>query len=882
MSQWLPEIRRRLAAAKLDPAREAEIALELEQHLDDRYREMRAEGLDEEDARRVALDELHDAGRMRTELTKVERRAQPVPQLGQPARRSPLGGLLQDVRYALRMLRRNPHFAMLAILTLALGVGATTIVYAIVDNMMLRPMPYDQVDRLVRILEIQSDQPDRRVSASVPNLRDWQARSHSFEAMGAYRGRGLTLLEGDPERVSAAMATDGFFAASGARPALGRGFTPADSVPGAPRVLILSDGAWRRRFGADPSVIGRSIATVDGSYEIVGVLAPVRMFAGAVEFWVPYEMTPAASLRDVRMLWVLGRLREGVTLEQARAEMDAIAAALALEHPANRGWGVALMPLQEWRLAGVRQPLFTFFGAVACILLIACANVAGLLVARSAGRAGEMTIRSALGADRRRIVRQLVTESAVLALIGGAAGAFVAWLTIGALLPLFPVALPAEWISVDLRVLAIAITASGVSGVFFGLAPALALSRAGAVGALKEHGRSSPRWGRRLGSGLIAIEVALSLVLLAGAGLLVRTLMTVYGVDPGIEADRLVALRATPLLPRDASPGRVQEFYRQLVERVAAAPGVQAAAAVDTPPFGGNTLLTQASSDVVATPAVVSPRSATPGYFSTMGMRVVAGRDFDARDTAASGAVVVVNVTTAAKLWPGQSPIGRQLRFNVRDKVSDPLEVIGVVADVRHDGLDSEALAEIYQALPQRSATDLTVVARAADPESLARQFRAMTAGLPERALLRPAQMLQAMIDGTIEQRRNRAILLGILAGLGLLLAAVGVFGLTASAVAQRTKEIGVRIALGADSSRVLRTVVGAQLWPLAAGVLLGIAGSWWATRALRAFLFGVEPGDPATFTAAAVLIALASVVACYVPARRALRVDPVIALRAE
>ena len=884
MPDWLPEIRRRLATAGLDPAREAEIAQEVAQHLDDRYAEMRALGADEAAARGAALAELDDDARLRQELTRVEPRESTLPPAGAPGGPPFAAGTWNDVRYAARMLRRNPGFAVLAIATLAIGVGATTLVYAIADNMLLRPVPYAHVDRLVRIFEQQPDQPDRLVSASYPNLQDWQARSRSFDAMGVYRSRSLTLLEGEPERVTAGTVTAGFLEAAGAQPALGRAFTQADTAAAATRVVILSHGAWLRRFGGDRGVIGRPLQTVDGPYEIVGVLAPITMFGGSLDFWMPMELSAATRmLRDVRGLWVIGRLRTGVTLGQARAEMDGIAAALAQEHPENRGWGVTLMPMQEWTVRGLRQPLYIFLAAVACILLIACANVAGLLVARGAARSSELAIRSSLGASRGRIMRQLVTESVVLALAGGGLGALLAWTTIGTLVPLFPVSLPAAWIAVDLRVVVIAIAASVCTGVLFGIIPAVGLSRSDMSLPLKDAGRSTSRWGRRVGSGLIVAEVALSLVLLTGAGLMVRTLMTLYAIDPGMDVDRLVALRATPLLPGDAAPHRAVEFYRQLVERVAAMPGVLATAAIDTPPFGGSTSFTMALPDLAGRPAVgVSPRAVTPGYFEAMGIELAAGRDFGSADAATSGKVVIVNQTAASLLWPGHSPVGRQLRFKLRESASEPYEVIGVAADARHDGLDHEVLAELYQPMTQRAAGAMTVVARAVDPDAVGRQFKAASAGLPERALIRPSQTFAAMVHGTVEQRRNRAVLLAVLAGLALLLAAVGVFSLTAHAVTQRTKEIGVRIALGADGPRVLRTVVGSQLTPIALGVVLGIAGSWWATRALSAFLFGVEPTDLVTFAAVAAIMTAVGLTASYIPARRVLRLDPMAALRAE
>jgi len=883
MDDWLPEIRKRLAGADLDPAREVEIAQELAQHLDDRYAEMRALGADEDVARSAALAELNDDARMQRELALAERLESTVLPAGDPGRPPFLRGVWQDVRYAARMLRRNPGFTTLAVLTLALGVGATTVVYAIIDNVLFRPVPYEHIDRLVRVFEIDPDQPGRLISASYPNLQDWRARSRSFDAMGVYRSRSLILLDGEPERITAATVTPGFLDAAGAEPALGRSLSEADSISGARRVVMISHGAWLRRFGGDPNVVGRTVRTVDGPYEIVGVLAPIRMFAGSLDFWMPFEPSTAMkAFRGSRSLWVLARLRSGVTLEQARGEMDGIAAALAQEHPENRGWRVTVMPMQEYTVLGVRQPLYIFFAAVACILLIACANVAGLLVARGAARSGELAIRSFLGASRGRIVRQLVTESVVLAVAGGSLGALLAWWTIPQLVPLFPLDLPAERISVDVRVLAIAVAASCLTGMLFGIVPALGLSRAGSAGVLKSQGRATAGWGRRLGGGLIVAEVALSLVLLAGAGLMVRTLTALYAVDPGIDVAGRVALRATPLLPKEAAPARAQEFYRQLVERVAAMPGVHAAAAIDTPPFGGSILFSMAIPDGVKAPVGVSPRAVTPGYFDAMGIDLQAGRDISAADATTTGKVVVVDALAASQLWPGRNPLGRHLRFKQGEGASEPYEVIGVVADVRHVSLDGESWPGLYHPVTQRPAAHMTVVARAADPEAIGRQFPGALAGLPERALVRPPQLFAGLVDATIAERRNRAILLGVLAAMGVGLAALGVFCLTTYAVAQRTKEIGVRIALGADGPRVLRTIVGSQVTPIALGVGLGILGSWWATRVLSTYLFGVGPTDPVTFAAVAVIIAVVGPIACYIPARRVLRVDPVNALRAE
>lgn len=884
MSEWLPEIRKRLGAAGLDPAREAEIAQELEQHLSDRYAEMRAAGADHDEAQRAALGELDEDARMRGELSRVERSESRLPPPGDPNRGSFFAGLWHDLRYATRMLRRNPGFTALAVVTLALGVGSTTVVYAIVDNVLIRPVPYKDIDRLVRIYTTEDKDPAKRVMLSFPDLDDIRARARTLEATGTYRsGPSVVLLEGDPERVTAAAVSEDFFATAGIRPALGRGFMTADTRPGAPRVVVLSHAAWQRRFGADAAVIGRGLRTVEGPLQVVGVLEPVPWYLSDTEFVLPYERPSFATMRDVRGLWVMGRLRPGVSREQAEVELRALGASLAAEHPGtNTGTGLTISSMHEATVGHFRTPLYTFLGAVGCFLLIACINVAGLLIARGAARAQEIAVRTALGAGRWRIVRQLVTESVVLALIGGAAGTLLAWWTIASLVPLFPLRLPADRISVDWRVMGVAIAASGLTGLLFGLLPALGLSRATASGVLKDQGRATSRWGRRLGAGLVTAEVALSLILLGGAGLMVRTLANLYAVDPGIDVDEVLAVRATPLLPANVPHARTLAFYRALADRVAAAPGVHSVSAVSTAPLMGATRYGGVTTAPGAKPVFIAPHSTLPGYFETMGIDMTAGRDFTWNDREGSPPVVIVNASAAAALWPGTNPIGNTLSYTRTDGPGLLYEVIGVVNDVRHEALDRDVLREIYHPLQQRPDSGITIVARTADPAAAAPIVASVIKDLPERVITSRVTPFADMLAGTTKERRNRAVLLSVLGLLGLLLASVGVFGVTAYSVSQRTREIGVRIALGATGMRVLRTVLGSQLIPIGLGVVVGIAGSWWATRTLSAFLFGVKPTDPTTFAAVALIISVVGLVACYIPARRVLRVDPVTALRAE
>jgi predicted permease len=888
MPDWTHDIRARLAAARLDPTREAEIVQELAQHLDDRYAELLREGIAPDDARAQALDELKDHARMREQLAAVERQETTVPPAGAPPRDRLLAGLWQDVRFALRSLRLNPGFAALALTTLALGIAATTVIYAVVDTVLLRPLPYRDAERIVHIWETSGGDVARRSAASYPNFIDWRTASQTIDAMAVVANVQFTLIDGEAEEVDATGVTQDFLRLNGLAPLLGRDFVDADYQPGAPAVAILSHGAWLRRFGGAADVVGRRLQTTGVSREIVGVLPDVRIYWGGRDVLVPF--TPPAAMaarRHIRAYTVFGRLRPGVMVAEAQAELDTIAARLGEAHPdTNADAGVWLQPVRDFEVGSLRQPLFMFLGAVFCVLLIACVNVAGLQVARGAGRAQEIAVRTALGASRGRIVRQLLTESVVLAAAGGALGVLLAWWLFAALVPLLPVFLPGDVAAIDTRVIAIVLAASALTGVLVGALPAFGTAGAAAAEGLKASGRSTSGWGRKVGSGLVLVEIALALVLLAGAGLMVRTLAALYAVDPGFEPRSAVAWRVTPVLTgadRDALMLRRDVFFQTLLDAVRSTPGVQSAALVDTPPFRGTTVNVIAVLEGTDTKVPIVPHTVTPDYFATMGIPILEGRDFTNADVAGAPRVLIVSRTAAATLWPGRSAIGAKLRFPSNDDVSEPHEVIGVAGDVRHMDLERDLLTEIYQPVAQQQPySGLVVVAKTDQPRGVAGAFNALVPRLPERVIAGPPQTFDELIAATTLQRRNRATLFGVLAGLGLLLAIVGIVGVTAHAVAQRTREIGIRMALGAQQGRVLRTIMGGLAVPLVAGITLGLLGAWTVSRTVESFLFGVERTDPIAFAAAALLLAAAAVVACYVPARRALRVDPVIALRAE
>ena len=883
MSQWTPEIRQRLAAARLDPAREAEIAQELSLHLDDRYRELRAAGLDAAAARQRTLDEIRDDAAMRAQLSALERLEDASPlTLGDTTRRSWIADFWQDARYALRVLGASRGFTVLAVVTLALGIGATTAVYALVDNLLLRPLPYPHPDRLVSITDTRPERPDARFAPSYPNFADWRARSRTLEFVGLQSfGRSLILTGGAaPERASTGSVTADFFQVFGASPMLGRGFTDDDSLESAEPVAILSYGAWQRRYAGDPAAVGRTIAALDGAYRIVGILPESFAYARGVDFWLPIRMSPMLRARQAGQYTVYARLRTETTLQQARAEMDGIARQLAAEYPAtNRTLGVMLQPMQEKTAGYTRPTLMLLLAAAGCILLIGCLNVAGLLVARGAGRAREIAVRMSLGAGRARIVRQLTTESVVLALLGGAAGAVVAWSGTTALVPLLPVRLPSDLpITVDLRVIAAALAASLLTGLLFGVAPAVHLARTGCAGTLKDGSGATSRATRRLGGTLVLIEIALALILVAGGGLMVRSLRALNAVPAGIDVEHTLAVMASPLLPPGADPRRRTAFYTRLLEQVAATPGVESAGAIDTVPFN-SMAFSIAMADGTGARQNISPRWVTPGYFRTVGLPLVSGRTFSTADGEGAPCVLVINQFGARQMWPGQSPLGHTLKIS-----EEPAgcEIAGVVGDVHHQGPIRPVMAEVYRPAAQKPALDLTIVARAAHPSTMTAAIAAQVSRIEERALPPRIVTLASMNDDYTNDARHRAILLGLLGGIGIVLASVGVFGLTAYSVAQRTREIGVRVALGATARHVVRTVVGALAPSLAGGVALGLFGAWAATRTVAPFLFGVTATDRPTFGAAALVLTAVALAACYIPARRALGVDPVKALRAE
>jgi putative ABC transport system permease protein len=886
-SRWNDEIRRRLRGAGLEPARELEIVRELAQHLDDRYAELLAAGLAPDAAARQTLDDLNDHELMTRDLALVERLEPRGAVLGDARRVSALAGVWQDVRYGLRTLRASPGFTAIATLTLALGIGATTAIFSVVDSMLLRSHRADPDGRVVGLQltgKRAGDSRQRTYTPSLASMRDWQQRREVFAALAAWSTADLTLLDVDPvERVRAMAVTPELFSVFDARPpATGRLFAAADS--GQPLVAI-SHAAWQRRFGGAADIVGRTIRTVEGTRTIVGVLPLDFPFQPESDFWVPLEDRPAMAYLG----WggnMLGRLRSGVSVRQAEQ-------AMANEPPPPTGSrrdvaidsGVKVHSFHELEVRYSREMLYSLLGAVACILLIACVNVAGLLIARGSSRSREVAIRASLGARRSRLIRQFLTESLLLAIIGGLSGVALAWWLLETLIGVLPVNVPAGMKpTLDLRLLGLTALIITGTGVGLGLLPAIKLSRTDLSAATKGRAfGSSGSASNRIGRLLVASQVALALVLLAGAGLMVRSLQALLAIDSGFRADGVLVVPVSPVLPDPTAPNkaeRIDTFYLAVVDRLSSLPGVSTVGAISTMPFqsfgAGMAMI-----DTPPKPTVlqVSPRAILPGYLAAMGIVLKAGRDFAAEDRAGRPCVAIVNEWLVKRMSPGMTPIGHRIKLR---ESTEWCEIVGVVGDVRHAGLEMDPFAELYLPARQTAAPELTFVIRSHDPRSLTAAVAARLTNLPERVLIGRVAPFGRVLGRMTADRENRALLLGIVGGLGLLLACLGIFGLTAYAVARQTREIGVRVALGATPARLVLTVVGSFVPAIAVGIVAGLMGAWAATRLVEQFLFGVEPHDATTLFTVTGLLAMLAVLACYLPARRALRVDPVVALRAE
>jgi putative ABC transport system permease protein len=810
--------------------------------------------------------------------------------------------LWQDMRYGMRMLWKKPGFTVVAIIALALGIGANTAIFSVVNAVLLRPLPFAEPDRLVIVWMDNRQMQMKEDIHSYPNFIDYRDQNKVFESMAAYRSASLNLTgTGEPERVTGAASTASFFDVMRVAPVAGRVFTAEEDQTGHDKVIVLSYGLWQRRFGGDKAIVGQSVTITGATRTVVGVMPPDFHFPEKeTEFWIP--LAPPAELKDSRgAFWlnVIGRLKPGVTLEQARAEMATIASRLEQQYPnSNTNFGTNLVALREQTVGPVRPALLVLLGAVAFVLLIACANVANLLLSRAAAREREFAIRMAMGAGRGRIIRQLLVESLLLALCGAALGITLAMWGLDALRLLMPSDMPRlDLIGMDWRVLAFTVGVSCITALLFGLAPAVQASRPDLNDTLKEGGGKGAAGkgvrSRNIRRALVVSEVALALVLLVGAGLLLKSFSRLRGFDLGFRPEGLLTAKIQLPGLKYREGNQVRLFYRQLFERLENTPGVESAGAI-TDVFLSKTPNSTRFS-IEGRPAFQPGQrveipfdSITTNYFQVMGTPIIKGRAFNEQDTEKTPHIVIINETFARRFFSDTDPLGKRIKYGDLETPEDQspwYTIVGVVADTRRTGFDSEVRSETFLPLAQEPAGRLTLVVRAAggaDPAALTAAVRgAVQAVDPEQPVF-DIKTMDQWISETIAQRRLNMILLGIFALVALLLAAVGIYGVISYSVTQRTHEIGVRMALGAQRSDVLKMILGQGIGLTLAGIGIGLVGALFLTRLMASLLFGVSAADPLTFIIVPILLTAVSLLACYIPARRATRVDPMIALRYE
>ena len=804
--------------------------------------------------------------------------------------------LFQDIRYGLRMMAKNPGFTFFIVAVLALGIAANTAIFSIVDAVLVRPLPYRQADRLVMVWEDASSYGFPHDTPAAGNFADWKARNQVFEDMAASSFSGSFNLtgEGNPDEIPGDFVTANLFSVLGARPALGRDFGASDDVPGAPHVVILSQGLFLRRFGGDPQIVGKQLWLNYEKYDVIGVMPRGFQFPDRdTQLWAPVQFTPAQlANHGNHHLQVVARLKPGVSLQTANANLAAIAKQLEQEHPSsNAKVGAFAVPLREEFAGKTRPALLVLIGAVCFVLLIACANVANLLLARATGRRREIAMRLTLGASRWRIARQLLTESLLLAALAGAARLLLSRFATQFLVSLIPAGIaPMSDTGVDSHVLAVTLAVSLATGILFGILPALKISRLDLVASLNQGGRSGIGPGRRLRDALVVSEVALAIVLLAGAALMVRSLQNLFHLDPGFRADHVLVVR-TPL-PRqkyEAFAPRTA-FYTQVLARVAQLPGVTAAGYTTWVPltnYGGATGITIEGRPAPAPGKIPIPncRIISDDYIRALGMKLIDGRVLDQRDGTGAPPVALINQTMARNLWPGENAVGRRFKQGSFEEKSPWITIVGIVGDVHQAGLDSPARPEMYLPYLQQDfgfEPEYLVVRTLSDPMRMADAVRQQVWAVDNEQPVAGAMPLEDLVDSTLAPRETQAYVLGGFAVLALLLVALGIYAVLSFTVTQRTQEIGVRVALGAQPGDVLQMVMSQGVRLFLLGAVIGLAAAFALSRTLEHLLYGVSATDPISFALVTLLLAGVTLLACYFPARRAMRVDPMIALRYE
>ena len=865
--------------------REQELTEEIDAYLEMLVEQKIDEGLNPKEARRAALIELGGKEQVKEKVRDVRVGHQ-------------LETLWQDMRYAQRMLLKQPVITLIAIFTLALGIGANTVIFSVVNAVLLNAVPYYEPQRLVCIMERYNNDSHFIGDASYLNL---QAQSQAFEHLVALDQQGRLDLtgRGEPERLESCSVTASMFPAFGVTPQLGRAFTPEEDRPEAPRVALLGHEFWQRRFGGDPAIIGQALTLGGQSRTVIGIMPPEfrRLLGGkvgsrAVDVWLPLALNARRELtRDVSNVGVIGRLKPGFTPEQARSEFNLILRRREQANPNRlRGIEAGVELLSETMAGNLRLGLLALFGAVGLVLLIACANVANLLLGRAATRQKELAVRAAMGAGRARLVRQMLTESLLLSLLGGVAGLLLAALGVKALAASAPNDLAhLRAGSIDGAALGFTFLATLLTGAAAGLIPALQSSRIDLNEALKDGARKTATFGRRglgrVAPALVIGELALTLVLLVGAGLLIKSYLRMLAVEPGYDPEKLLSL-SIPLDKKEYPPGSPQKrtFYREVLTRVKAIPGVKAVATGSGLPLTGRSgarlleIVGRATAPGAKLPGV-EYSEISPDYFRTLGMRLIAGRAFTEQDDDKAPPVVIINETLARRYFNGEDPVGKQIL------PPDPLTIVGVVSDVKRFGLDAETLPEIYCPYSQTAIGQggIWLVARTAgDPLDLVAAVRQQIYALEVKEPISNVETMEQLLARSVASRRFQMSLFGVFAAMALLLAAVGVYGVIAYSVSRRTHEIGIRMALGARRRDVLLMVVRQGMTLALVGVSIGLVAALWLTPVLKGLLFGLSATDPPTFLLIAALLLGVAFMACYLPARRATRVDPLAAIRYE
>jgi putative ABC transport system permease protein len=802
-----------------------------------------------------------------------------------------MNALLQDLRYGIRMLLKQKSFTAVALIALALGIGANTAMFSLVNGVLLRPLPYPNADRIVYFEGRNPSQGITDSNISFPDFADWSKQTDLFASTAAYwvGNANLGADGAEPERVPRAGVTSGFFSVLGVQPFLGRVFVAEDDQPNAQSVAIISHGLWKRRFGSDAGVIGREVFISAKPVTVIGVMPPGFDYPQETQIWVTSGVVPADEPRDNRSWSAMARLRDGVAVQQVQTRISAINAQLASEYPdTSKGWDAAVLVLQDLLVREVRASLLALLGAVGFVLLIACANVANLLLARAAGRQKEIAIRSAMGATRGRVVRQMLTESVLLSLLGGTAGLLLSvWLT-DALTAILPEGTPrVDQVGLDYGVLAFAIGISALTGILFGLAPALQASKQDVSGSLKEGGRAGEGHRRTGARSLLLIgEVALSLVLLVGAGLLIKSFMRLQEVRPGFNPKNvLISSIALPGAKYNAT-GQRPEFFRELAERLEALPGVQAVGGGINLPLGasnygiGRALIPEGRPHTTDESVAASYYTITGNFFRALQIPLLAGRVFELRDNGEAPKVVIVNETVAKRFYGSpEGAIGKRLTIWRDEKF--PREIIGVVGDTKADTLERESNEQIYVPHAQDPSWGFMalVIRTTGEPAAFVPVLRRELQAIDKDQPIYNIRTMDDVVRSSLGTRRVSMLLFSVFAGAALLLAAVGIYGVMAYSVTQRTHEIGIRMALGAQAGDVLRMVVRQGMTLVVIGIGVGVAGALGLTRVIANLLFGVNAADPLTFAAIALLLALVALLACYLPARRAAKLDPMIAL---